>query len=191
MLKADIRRNFLARRRALSEVEVQRRSEGLGQQFFSQFPVADWHWLHLFLPISKQHEPDTWLFIRRIWDEFPQVQLAVPVTQADGQTLRHYLLMPDTQLATNRWGIPEPVEAEEMPPSVFDAVLVPLLACDLAGHRVGYGKGFYDRFLAQCRPETQRIGLSLEPLIPQITDVDTTDEPLTACITPEQVFRFR
>ncbi|MBC6606004.1 5-formyltetrahydrofolate cyclo-ligase [Hymenobacter sp. BT188] len=191
MLKADIRRTFLARRRALSETEVQRRSALLSQQFFSNFPVDNWRWLHVFLPIAKQHEPDTWLIIHRIWAEFPQVQLAVPVMQADGHTLRHYQLTHDTPLATNRWGIPEPVEAEEMPPTVFDAVLVPLLACDEAGHRVGYGKGFYDRFLAQCRPEIQRIGLSLEPPITQIADVDSTDQPLTACITPEQVFRFR
>jgi 5-formyltetrahydrofolate cyclo-ligase len=191
MLKVDIRRTFLARRRALSKAEVQRRSALISQHFFKSFPVTNWRWLHVFLPIVKQHEPDTWLIIRRIWAEFPQVQLAVPVMQADGQTLHHYRLTSDTQLTTNHWGIPEPVGAEEMPPTVFDAVLVPLLACDLTGHRVGYGKGFYDRFLAQCRPESQRIGLSLELPIAQIADVDSTDQPLTACITPEQVFRFR
>ncbi|WP_133271386.1 5-formyltetrahydrofolate cyclo-ligase [Hymenobacter radiodurans] len=191
MLKADIRRTFLTRRRTLTEAEVERRSALLSQQLFESFPIADWRWLHVFLPIAKQHEPDTWLIIHRIWAEFPLVQLAVPIMQADGHTLRHYHLTPDTQLVTNRWGIPEPVGAEEKPPTVFDAVLVPLLACDLSGHRVGYGKGFYDRFLAQCRPEAQRIGLSLEPPITQVVDVNTTDQPLTACITPEQIFWFR
>ena len=190
MLKAEIRRTFLARRRALPEAEVQRRSTLISQQFFQQFPVAEWVWLHVFLPIPQQHEPDTWRIIHRIWAEFPQVQLAVPVVQADGQSLRHYHLTPQTVLIPNRWGIPEPAEAAEMPPSRFDAVLVPLLACDQAGHRVGYGKGFYDRFLAECRPEAQRIGLAFEAPIPQITDVLVTDEALDACVTPEQVWRF-
>ena len=190
MLKADIRRTFLARRRALSEGEVKRRSALLSQQLFSGFAVAEWRWLHVFLPIPQQQEPNTWLIIHRIWAEFPGLQLAVPVVQADGETLRHYQLTSETQLATNRWGIPEPVNAEEMPPTVFDAVLVPLLACDQRGHRVGYGKGFYDRFLQQCRPDAQRIGLAFEPPIAQITDIDVNDQSLTACITPERVWHF-
>ncbi|SMB94606.1 5-formyltetrahydrofolate cyclo-ligase [Hymenobacter roseosalivarius DSM 11622] len=190
MLKAEIRRTFLARRRALSAAEVERRSTLLSQQFFSGFPVAGWRWLHVFLPIAQQHEPDTWLIIQRIWAEFPLVQLAVPVVQNDGKTLRHYHLTPQTPLVANHWGIPEPVDAAEMPPTAFDAVLVPLLACDLAGNRVGYGKGFYDRFLQQCRPDAQRIGLSLEPPIAQITDIDPNDQALTACVTPERIWQF-
>lgn len=190
MLKADIRRTFLARRRALPEAEVQRRSALLSQQFFQHFPVAKWRWLHVFLPIAQQHEPDTWLLIHRIWAEFPGVQVAVPIVQADGQTLRHYQLTPQTELIANHWGIPEPVGATEMPSTAFDAVLVPLLACDQSGHRVGYGKGFYDRFLAQCRPDAQRIGLALEAPIAEITDVAPPDQALTACVTPERVWRF-
>lgn len=190
MLKADIRRAFLTRRRALSEAEVQRRSALLTQQFLSSFPVAEWRWLHIFLPIPQQHEPDTWRLIHHLWAEVPSLQVAVPVVQADGQTLRHYHLTPATELVANKWGIPEPVGATEMPSTDFDAVLVPLLACDQNGHRVGYGKGFYDRFLAQCRPDAQRIGFSFEAPITTITDVAPTDQALTACVTPEQVWRF-
>jgi 5-formyltetrahydrofolate cyclo-ligase len=160
----------------------------LSERFFSEFPVTAWRWLHVFLPIPQQHEPDTWLIIHRIWAQFPGVQVAVPVVQTDGRMLRHYHLTPQTELITNKWGIPEPVGATEMPPTAFDAVLVPLLAFDQNGHRVGYGKGFYDRFLSQCRPHTQRIGLALEAPIVEITDVAPTDLALTACVTPEQVW---
>jgi 5-formyltetrahydrofolate cyclo-ligase len=190
MLKTDIRRTFLARRRALSAEEVKRRSAMLSERFRSEFPVAAWRWLHVFLPIPQQHEPDTWPLIHRIWAEVPGLQVAVPVVQADGQTLRHCHLTPQTELITNKWGIQEPVGATEMPPTAFDAVLVPLLACDQNGHRVGYGKGFYDRFLAQCRSDAQRIGLALEEPIAEITDVAPTDQALTACVTPEQVWQF-
>ncbi len=118
------------------------------------------------------------------------MRLAVPVVQPDGQTLRHYHLTPNTRLADNRWGIPEPVGAAEVAPPQLDAILVPLLAFDEEGHRVGYGKGFYDRFLRECRPEARRIGLSLEPPVPKITDVWPGDIRLHACLTPEGVRWF-
>ena len=190
MTKADLRRAALARRRMLSSDEVARRSVELQKLLLGNFAVAAWEWLHVFLPIPQQHEPDTWRIIHWIWQQKLPVQLAVPVVQPDGQTLRHYHLTPDTKLADNRWGIPEPVEAEEVWPSQFDAVLVPLLAFDEEGHRVGYGKGFYDRFLLDCRPDALRIGLSLESPVPKIVDAWSGDVQLNACVTPEGVRWF-
>jgi len=190
VLKADLRQTMLARRRALSADAVALRSERMQEMLFRNFPVERWQWLHLFLPISQQREVDTWFIARRIWSEQLPVQLAVPIVQPDGRTLKHYHLTPDTQLLDNRWGIPEPVGATEVPPTVFDAVLLPLLAFDELGHRVGYGKGFYDRFLQECRPDTLRIGLSLEPPVKRIADAWEGDVPLHACITPERVWWF-
>ena len=190
MLKAALRRAALTQRKALPETEVALRSEALRQQLFQHFEVAKWQWLHLFLPISKQHEPDTWLIIRAIWECELPVQLAVPVVLPDGVSLCHYHLTPGTQLADNRWGIPEPVGAVEVEPMQLDAVLIPLLAFDESGHRVGYGKGFYDRFLQECRPDVLRIGLSLEPPVAQIADAWSGDVPLSACITPSGVWQF-
>ncbi|UOQ66462.1 5-formyltetrahydrofolate cyclo-ligase [Hymenobacter volaticus] len=190
MLKADLRRAALARRRALPANELARRSAELQKRLLENFAVGAWKWLHVFLPIPQQHEPDTWRIIHRIWERKLPVQLAVPVVQPDGQSLRHYHLTPATTLVGNRWGIPEPVGAAEVFPQQFDAVLVPLLAFDEEGHRVGYGKGFYDRFLLECRPEVLRIGLSLEPPVPKITDAWLGDVQLNACVTPEEVRWF-
>jgi 5-formyltetrahydrofolate cyclo-ligase len=190
MTKAELRRVMLTRRRALPAAEVAARSQALREQLFAHFPVADWRWLSVFLPIPHQHEPDTWLLVREIWARQLPTRLAVPVVQPDGQTLRHFLLTPETALVDNRWGIPEPVDAPEVAPAAFDAVLIPLLAFDERGHRVGYGKGFYDRFLSQCRPGALRIGVSLEPPGPRITDAWAGDVRLHACLTPERVWRF-
>lgn len=191
MIKAEIRQQALARRRALPEAEVARRSAALWPQLLAGFPVADWRALHLFLPITRQHEPDTWPLIRHLWAEYPALQLAVPVVQPDGRTLRHYALGPNTALTPSRWGIPEPAaDAPEVPIEGFDAVLVPLLAFDKTGHRVGYGKGFYDQFLRECRPDTLRIGVSLEPPVPRIADAWAGDVRLHACLTPERLWRF-
>ena len=192
--KPVLRRAALARRQALGPAEVAQRSAALARQLFRHFAVAEWRWLHLFLPLAKRNEPNTWAIIQRIWAEQLPVQLAVPVVQPDGVSLLHYELLPNTQLRPNRWGIdePEPRLTPEVTPRQLDAVLVPLLYCDQHGQRVGYGGGFYDRFLAQCRPGTAFIGLNVlnEPPGPLIADVLPTDVPLTAYITPDGVWNF-
>ena len=194
LTKTQLRRAALARRQALPAAEVAARSEQLGEQLFRHFAVGEWRGLHLFLPLARRNEPDTWPITRRVWAELPAVRLAAPVVQADGVSLKNYELRPDTPLIENRWGIPEPAAdpATEVPLAAFDAVLVPLLAVDRAGQRVGYGGGFYDRFLAQCRPGTQFIGLNVLDELPVggIADVLPTDVPLTAYITPGGVWRF-
>ena len=192
--KRVLRRIALARRAALSAGEVTRRSQQLCDQLFQHFPVAQWHWLHVFLPIAGKHEPDTWLVIRRIWAENLAVRLAAPVMQPERRSLKHYELTPATPLHTNHWGIAEPeaAAAAEVLPAAFDAVLVPLLALDAAGHRVGYGGGYYDRFLAQCGPATQFIGFSLldDAPVAALADLRPTDVPLHACLTPGGLRRF-
>ncbi|WP_223653326.1 5-formyltetrahydrofolate cyclo-ligase [Hymenobacter psoromatis] len=192
--KAALRRAALPRRLALSPAEVARRSEQLSAQLFTHFPVATWRWLHVFLPLAAKHEPDTWWIIHRIWTEKLLVRLAAPMVQPDGISLKNYELTSATPLLTNCWGIPEPAAdpAAEVAPARFDAVLVPLLAVDERGQRVGYGGGFYDRLLAQCRPETQFIGLNMLADAPglALADVLPTDVPLHACVGPGGVWKF-
>ncbi len=203
MTKADLRKQFLAERKALPAEEVDRRSQAIAKQFFSgddrrAAPILVRKMtslsltIHTFLPITLQHEVNTWPIIHRIWREFPGMKVVVSVTDIVSQTLTHYPLTPETHLVDNCWGIPEPVNNDQRTVSSeqFDVVMVPLLAFDLQGHRVGYGGGYYDRFLAQCRPDCLKIGLSLFDPVNRIDDVEETDVPLSMCITPERVFTF-
>jgi 5-formyltetrahydrofolate cyclo-ligase len=194
LTKTALRRAALAQRQSLTRAEVAQRSQQLANQLFQHFPVAQWRWLHVFLPLARKNEPDTWPIIHLLWEEKLPVRLAAPVVQSDNISLKHYELTPATPLLTDRWGIPEPLAdpATEVAPAQFDAVLVPLLACDQQGQRVGYGGGFYDRFLAECRPDTVFIGLNLlddEP-VAALADVLPTDVPLHACLTPGAVWNF-
>ena len=109
------------------------------------------------------------------------------------KTLTHYALTPETLLLVNHFGIPEPVQTKNRKQKIgnFDIILVPLLAVDERGHRVGYGGGYYDRFLAQCRPDCQKIGLSLFPPVGRIDGVEPTDVPLDGWISPEGIFTKR
>lgn len=194
MTKYDLRKQFLAERKALSAEEVECRSLAIGDLLYNE-AVLRWAtslYIHTFLPITRQNEVNTWPIIHRIWREFPQMTIAVSVTDPVNQTLTHYQLTPETQLIENRWGIPEPVNSDQRTTNSeqFDLVLVPLLAFDLRGHRVGYGGGYYDRFLAQCRPNCLKIGLSLFEPVELIEDIEKTDVPLDACITPERIVWF-
>jgi 5-formyltetrahydrofolate cyclo-ligase len=69
-------------------------------------------------------------------------------------------------------------------------ILVPLLAFDLKGFRVGYGGGYYDRFLVQCRPDAVRIGLSYFDPVEKIVDIDRYDVTLHSCVTPDETYHF-
>ncbi|GAB4001049.1 5-formyltetrahydrofolate cyclo-ligase [Spirosoma daeguense] len=191
MTKADLRKLFLAKRKALSPKDVAERSEQIAWHFFDFLKRNDFSdtsvLVHIFLPIERQNEVDTWLIIKSIWADFPRIQLAVSVTDTKTYQLNHYPLNRDTQLQKNRWGIPEPIAIEQMQSitsNQFDIILVPLLVFDKQSHRVGYGKGYYDRFLAECRPDCLTIGLSLFEPIDVIDDIQETDIPLGSFIVP-------
>ncbi|MBR4976550.1 MAG: 5-formyltetrahydrofolate cyclo-ligase [Thermoguttaceae bacterium] len=98
-----------------------------------------------------------------------------------------------TDLASGPFGIwePRPNPARLVPPASFDLVLVPGLAFDLDGGRLGRGAGFYDRFLASLSPKTRLIGVALDEQIVEKTPRDRFDLPVDALATPSQLVVFR
>ncbi|MFB9861659.1 5-formyltetrahydrofolate cyclo-ligase [Rufibacter immobilis] len=188
-LKADLRKAYLSARRHYSLEELEAKSQQICNRFFLEFAPKSGQTVHSFLPIRQHREMDTWYIIRQLWQQ--QVQVAVPVSSIADFSMTHYLLTSDTEVQENKWGIPEPVGALPIPEAEIDLVLVPLLAFDLQGHRVGYGKGFYDRFMALLPKTTQKIGLSLEPPVEVIDDIHANDLTLDAVVTPSQVYNFQ
>ena len=143
--------------------------------------------LHTFLPIKKNREVNTWLIIDRLRDDFPQIKVSIPKINNHSSELEHYYLEGPEQLETNTWEIPEPVKGVPTPTEKIDAVLVPLLAFDKQGHRLGYGRGFYDRFLANCRPDCLKIGLSFFEVEEKIEGISDKDIALDLIVTPGSV----
>ncbi len=189
--KSILRKVYLEKRNSLSPQDYQRRNEQLAQRcldFLAQHPYSV---VHSFLPITQKKEPDTWPIIQGLQSR--GITVVVSKSDLKSNLLYHYPLSSETLLQPNRWGIPEPVAGEEeFPVGQIEAVLVPLLAFDQNGHRVGYGKGYYDRFLIQCQPDALKIGLSLEPPVSAIEDVDEAlDVRLHHCITPDKVWSFQ
>lgn len=134
-------------------------------------------------------EPDTWLIIERLRREFPHIRLSIPRINPKNDVLENFYFEGLHQLEENNWGIKQPKQGTPTEGAKIDMVLVPLLAFDKRGHRVGYGKGYYDRFLTTCRPECLKIGLSLFPPLEKIPD-EAQDIALDGCVTPEGVLQF-
>ena len=112
------------------------------------------------------------------------------ISKSDFNTreMTHYLLTDNTKIKKNQYNIPEPIDGLEVPTHKIDVVFVPLLAFDKKGHRVGYGKGFYDKFLTDCKPKTIKIGLSFFEPEEKIEDVFENDVKLDYCITPKSIY---
>ena len=68
--------------------------------------------------------------------------------------------------------------------------MIPLLVFDVSGHRVGYGKGYYDLFLSKCRNDCVKVGLSMVPPVELISEVEPTDVKMDYCISPKGLHTF-
>jgi 5-formyltetrahydrofolate cyclo-ligase len=190
MTKKELRSIYLKKRREMTAAELRDKSERISSLFFHQVDLSDIKFLHVFIPILKNNEPDTWIIINKVRSDFPKTRIVLPRVEYSSMKMENYIYQSEEDLELNSWGIKEPRRTEKIDPAKIDLVLVPLLIFDLKGNRVGYGKGFYDKFLAECRVDCERIGLSLFEAIDQISDIDSQDEPLHQCITPNMLMRF-
>ncbi len=101
-----------------------------------------------------------------------------------------YLFADQKQIQINNYGIPEPVDGDLLKPTDFDLVVVPLMAFNKKGYRVGYGKGFYDLFLSECRRDCLFVGVNHFNDTIEISDLDAHDIPMDYIVTPENTIKF-
>lgn len=189
MTKPELRKTYLQERKEISSSAYIELNHRMLDQFFQHIDLSAVKILHTFLPLKKNKEPDTEMIIARIQNEFPAIRLCVPRIHSAADRLESFFFEGMHQMAENAWGILQPITGTPLNPDKIDMVLVPLLVFDQAGHRVGYGKGYYDRFLANCRPDCCKVGLSFFPPVDKI-QTHAGDVPLDCCVTPEKVYRF-
>jgi len=190
MTKQELRKFYLQKRLALSDAEYFQLNHQLCENFFAHVDLSFIKVLHTFLPLEKNKEPNTWLIIDRIRREFPHIRLSIPRVNNQTGELENLFFEGLHQLQLNSWGIQEPKQGVPTESVNVDMVLVPLLAFDKQGHRVGYGKGFYDKFLATCKPSCKRVGLSLTEPVEEISDTNPFDIKLQLCVTPTTTLIF-
>ena len=186
MDKKTLRKEALAKRNALVEHEI----DILNEKLLNQFKTLDFSKvksIHIFLPIGVKKEPNTFLMIEWLQQHHPAIVIVVPKADFSSNLMENYIFTKKEDLIVSPYHIPEPKEAQAFS-TIPDIVIVPLLAFDEKGYRVGYGKGFYDRFLQGI--STQKIGLSFFNAVAEINDVHLNDIKLDKCITPNGIVVF-
>jgi 5-formyltetrahydrofolate cyclo-ligase len=187
MNKTELRQKYKALRNSLSENEVEEMSLAVANKILT-LPLWEKTYFHIFLPITEQKEVNTEFILHLLSGKDKEII----VSKADFATrkMTHYLLTDNTKIKKNEYNIPEPVDGIEVPSNKIDVVFVPLLAFDKKGHRVGYGKGFYDKFLSECKPDVIKIGLCFFESDEIIKDVFEADIKLDYCVTPKTIYKF-
>lgn len=186
MTKSELRHKYLELRKTLSNDEVLSYSKQIFEQFIKTFDPKRNQKVHLFQSIAKFKEVDTGFFI----SYFLENEIRVFVPKMIGDNLISIELHKETPMALNSWGILEPESTIDSGEKDFDFVLTPLLYCDTLGNRIGYGKGFYDRFFTMLPVETKKVGVGFFDPAEPINDVYESDVALDYLVTPREVLSF-
>ncbi len=189
MTKAALRKIYKEKRKEISWKDKQRWTD-LILINFQKLDLPFINCVHTYLAIEDQNEVDTENLIRFLKFKNPGIKIVVPKINLDAGEMRHYIFNDDVDMAPNLFGIIEPVKGDKVDPEEIDIVLTPLLAFDKKGYRIGYGKGFYDKFFAHCNKNAIRVGLSFFEPEEIIDDINMHDIPLHYCITPNSVYTF-
>jgi 5-formyltetrahydrofolate cyclo-ligase len=185
--KKELRLHYKSLRAALSLGEIEEKSLAVANELL-QLPIWDKTYYHVFLPIEEQKEVNTEYVLHLLSGK--DKEIVISKSDFETRKMSHFLLTDNTKIKKNEYNIPEPVNGLPVPSETIEVVFVPLLAFDIFGNRIGYGKGFYDKFLAKCKPETIKIGLSFFEAVKQIDDVFESDVKLDYCVTPEKIYTF-
>ncbi|WP_445456141.1 5-formyltetrahydrofolate cyclo-ligase [Flavobacterium sp. HNIBRBA15423] len=187
MNKKELRQKYKGLRQQLSQEEIEDKSLAIANQLL-KMDIWDKTYYHVFLPIEEQKEVNTEYILQILAGKDKEV--VVSKSDFKTTTMTHFLLTDNTKIKKNEYNIPEPVTGLNVPTEMIDVVFVPLLAYDKQGNRVGYGKGFYDKFLSECNPNVIKIGLSFFEPEEKIEDLFENDIQLNFCVLPSFFLRF-
>ena len=187
MNKKALRALYKQKRATIPAEQQAQLSQQIAEQTL-RLPIWDKQVFHSFLSIPSFGEVDTEPLIHLLQERGKT--LVVSRTVMEAVRMEHFRYDPSLIQADNKWHIPEPQGGIPVKSEEIEVVFVPLLAYDTKGNRVGYGKGFYDNFLAECKSETLKVGLSFFPAEPHIEDVREDDIPLDYVVTPEGIQRL-
>lgn len=187
MTKSELRKIYKSKRKALNSELIDDLSIQIAN-WLLELAIWDKSFYHIFLTIEEQQEVNTDFILNILSGK--DKNIIVSKSDFNAGTMTNYLLTDATVIKKNALNIPEPVDGIQIPNNQIEVVFIPLLAFDKKGHRVGYGKGFYDKFLSECNPEIIKIGLSFFEAEEQIDDIFENDMALDFCVTPEKIYSF-
>ena len=187
MTKKELRKKYKELRNDLSFDEIEDLSLQIANNAL-KLPIWNFENYHVFLTIHEHKEVQTDYLLHILNGKDKNV--IVSKSDFETRTMNHVLLTDNVTIKKNEWNIPEPQNGFSVADNQIDVVFVPLLAYDVFGNRVGYGKGFYDLFLSKCKTDVVKIGLSFFDPEEIIEDMFVEDIRLDYCITPDTIVKF-
>ena len=171
MDKKALRAQIRSQKRAMTEEQITEKSQRLGQLFAASQAYAQAKTIYGYLPYN--HEVRTVPMLEQALKDGK----AVPVPKVYGDTMRFILISDLAAVEKGYAGIPEPIADGPVASDPTALVLMPGLAFDPQGHRIGYGGGFYDRFLSQ-EPEHPTLALCYDFQVFDHLDTEQFDIPV-------------
>jgi len=184
--KVKIRKSILHNRRLLPQEVFELRNKLVLEQTLSFIEKQPAHCVHTFLPITRNKEIDTWPLLKLLSEQGAKV--VVSATDFDNHSMSHFIYSDDLIFENDRFGIPTPVNGKEANLGDIDLVLIPMLAGDKHGNRIGYGKGYYDQLLGAMNSNILKIGVLPGPLFDGFDFAEAHDIQIDYCITPFEVY---
>ena len=175
MNKQQLRQAIRQRKRAMTQEEIEDRSRSLCEKFLKSDDYRRCTCLYGYLPYNQ--EVRTWPILHQALADGKQV--AVP--KVYGDEMKFIYLTDLTQVATGYAGIPEPIADGPVAEQQDALVLMPGLAFDPQGHRIGYGGGFYDKFLSR-EPKHPTVALCYEFQMVDHLETEQFDIPVDTVI---------
>jgi len=149
---------------------------------------------HLFIYVNFRSEVQTMELINQLLAADKTVSVPVTLLE-DSRLLAVQLTDPESQLASGCFGIPEPTRARideaTVDPATIDTVLIPGSVFDQTGGRLGYGGGFYDRFLTEAAPGAIRVGVAFEVQLVNRVPMEPHDQYMDLLVTEQQIYDCR
>ncbi|AOR28573.1 5-formyltetrahydrofolate cyclo-ligase [Formosa sp. Hel1_33_131] len=187
MKKSELRTHYKKLRKKLSSKQMNDLSLQIANSVL-ELPIWKYSFFHVFLTIESLKEVLTEPILSILSGK--DKHIVVSKSDFKTRTMSHVLLQDNTILKPNSWNIPEPENGIPISNEQIEVVFIPLVAFDVKGNRIGYGKGFYDEFLKNCSKDTLKIGLSFFEAEAAIDGIEPHDIPLDYCVTPEKIYTF-
>lgn len=185
MIKDEIREDMRAKRRALSKDEVKIKSDEIRQRLLGIERVKQAKTVCTFISAFK--EPDTVEIIKELWEQ--DKKIVVPITDIESGTLLLSYINSMEDMKKGAYGILEPKTVRKADENNIDVILVPGLAFDRNGGRMGFGKGYYDRLLESSK--AVKIGLCYDFQILEKIPTESHDVPMNFVITEKEILEIR
>lgn len=187
--KSELRKIYRKKREILSMQDMHVLLASM-VDYFREVPIVAHGLTMSYNPMVSKKEVDPDVFEQVHAEENGASRFCLPSANFASGEMTAFMDDDELEWENPGFGLSQPYSGNRVDPLSIDIVFVPLLAFDEQGFRLGYGKGFYDRFLKTCRPDVQKIGFCWFEAETSLPEIGAHDVPLNYCVTPQRLYVF-